>query len=236
MDDGAAEQEQDSRYVGAVSRRWPDGRPLCGATNRAEGSAPTCQKTAGEGTSHYGTGRCKRHFGSTRAHVVAAQKEQALKVLNGYGVKRRVDPRDGIIEEYWRTAGIVEWLEARVQALDEADLMWGVVEEKTGIGPDGTGGPVHEVKRKAARNVWLGQFENERKKFSDLGIEIVRLGLEARRDEYAQRMGSQAQQFLSRAMDRVALAPEARAELVAALLAEVTAAVGQQRTVEGSAA
>lgn len=244
MDDGEVNGGQGNRHLGAVSRRWPEGRPLCGAETRAEGSAPTCQKTAGEGTSHYGVGTCKRHLGSTRAHVAAAQKEQALRILNGYGVKRKIDPRDGVIEEYWRTAGIVDWLEARVQALDEQDLVWGVVEEKTTSGPpandDGESGesssPGREVKRKAARSVWLSLFQEERKKFSDLGVEIVRLGLEARRDEYRQRMGAQAQMFLSRAMDRVAMPDGMRAELLAALIAEMSAAVGQQPIEGGLAA
>ena len=37
---------------------------------------------------------------------------------------------------------------------------------------------------KVAINVWVSMFNQERDRFAKLGIEIVRLGLEARRDEY----------------------------------------------------
>ena len=37
---------------------------------------------------------------------------------------------------------------------------------------------------KAGVNVWVQLFNAERDRFAKLGVEIVRLGLEARRDEY----------------------------------------------------
>lgn len=156
--------------------------PKCDSPRRQKEG--TCTRPAGWGTPHPGHGRCKLHGGSTPSHIAAAQRTMARDAANAYGIPRHIDPADGLIEEYWRTAGIVAGLEAKVRSIPEDELIWGVTE--TTVFPeseDGNrGGRV--TKSKAVPNIWLKLFNEERDRFAKLGLEIIRLGLEARRDEY----------------------------------------------------
>lgn len=166
-----------------TTKRTEHEYPRCGGKLRG-GREGTCRRPAGAGTNHVGTGRCKVHGGSTPSHNAAAQAVLARQTANAYGIPRHIDPADGLIEEYWRTAGIVAGLEAKVRSIPEDELIWGVTE--TTVFPeseDGNrGGRV--TKSKAVPNIWLKLFNEERDRFAKLGLEIIRLGLEARRDEY----------------------------------------------------
>lgn len=165
---------------------------FCGGKRRG-GREGTCRRRAGSGTSHVGVGRCKVHGGATRSHVIAAERKIARHTANIYGIPRHIDPGSGLIEEYWRTAGIVAGLEAKVASLQEGDLVWGQVEITEGTeGTEGgttdtDGEPVkggRVVKSRAALNIWVKLFNEERDRYTKLGEAITRLGLEARRDEY----------------------------------------------------
>jgi len=158
----------------------------CGGRKRqGEG---TCTRPAGWGTPHVGIGACKLHGGTTPNAITHANRTLARMTANAYGIPRHIDPHEGLIEEYWRSAGIVAGLEAKVATIPTEDLVWGVAETSTfpeGDDEDGNrrnGGPV--TKSKAAPNIWLKLFNEERDRYAKLGLEIVRLGLEARRDQY----------------------------------------------------
>lgn len=83
------------------------GRERCGAKGR---SGKACGLPAGHGTDHVGVGRCSRHGGATKTHVVAARREQAVRAVATYGLPREIDPHAALLEELHRTAGHVAWL------------------------------------------------------------------------------------------------------------------------------
>jgi hypothetical protein len=83
---------QRSRYLGEASRRYPNGRPLCGADKGFdESGAPkgTCNRTAGQQTPHVGSGACKWHGGTAPNHIArgerVAAEEAAAKVRSESG-------------------------------------------------------------------------------------------------------------------------------------------------------
>ncbi len=159
---------------------------FCGGKRRG-GREGTCRRRAGSGTSHVGVGRCKVHGGATRSHVIAAERKIARHTANIYGIPRHIDPATGLIEEYWRTAGIVAALDAKVASLKEQEIVWGEVEITEGeLGTNSDGEPKagRVVKSRAGLNVWVKLFNEERDRYTGLGERITRLGLEARRDEY----------------------------------------------------
>ncbi len=160
-------------------------REYCGGKLRG-GREGTCRRGAGAGTNHVGIGRCKHHGGATRNHMVHAQKIMAQRTAALYGIPRHIDPADGLIEEYWRSAGIVAGLEAKVASLEAEDVVWGTAEITENAAADDEGEPVvvRTVKSRAGLNVWVKLFNEERDRFAKLGLEIIKLGLEARRDEY----------------------------------------------------
>ncbi|MGE5830698.1 MAG: hypothetical protein ACM30G_20370 [Micromonosporaceae bacterium] len=204
----------------------PRGQPenTCGATTRA---GHPCGQAAGHGTPHRGQGKCAHHGGSTPTHIRAAQNVLARQTANAYGIPRHIDPADGLIEEYWRTAGIVAGLEAKVRSIPEDELIWGVTE--TTVFPeseDGNrGGRV--TKSKAVPNIWLKLFNEERDRFAKLGVEIVRLGLEARRDQYIR---AQVDTFAAIVFHPALALTEAQRTTAAQLLRDLDA---RQQLIEG---
>lgn len=172
--------------------------PHCKA--KAKGSQQQCRRNALPGMTV-----CRMHGGAApqvrRAALRRLAEAEAVEIANAYGIPRHIDPAIGLIEEYWRSAGIVSGLETRVMAIPPEDLVWGVTETadypSSSDGEDaeranGSGG--HVTKSKAVPNIWLKLFNEERDRFAKLGLEIVRLGLEARRDEYIR---SQVEAFAS---------------------------------------
>jgi hypothetical protein len=122
--------------------------------------------------------------------VAAAAKAEARATANAYGIPRHVDPADGLIEEYWRTAGIVAGLEQLVAGIPQDDLVFGVSEveqtepDETTEPTDGAApAPGRKVKRRPPRTCG-SNCSPKTHRYAKLGMEIVRLGLEARRDEY----------------------------------------------------
>jgi hypothetical protein len=128
---------------------------------------------------------CRMHGANSpqsRAKAARAKAEAATrKAVQIFGVPRQVDPAQGLIEEYWRSAGLVTAYERIVTGVDVDDVVWGMVERHTTTMEEGTS---TRVVSKGAVNTWVQLFNQERDRFAKLGVEIVRLGLEARRDEY----------------------------------------------------
>ncbi len=149
---------------------------------------------------------CRVHGGKTpqaRARqdkaVATEQRRKALtRAVRVFGVPRQVDPAQGLIEEYWRTAGLVDAYERLVSQLTEEEISFGIVTERTKtvmppfqFKPDGKldeEAPTPEIEtvvtRSARPHILVAMFNQERDRFSKLGAEIVRLELETRRDEY----------------------------------------------------
>lgn len=140
---------------------------------------------------------CHMHGGSgpgARATRAKTKLETAAtRAVAIFGIPRQVDPAQGLIEEYWRSAGLVAAYERIVSGLPVDELVWGVVQRATTAttAPAGDGGTDDQdgavetrTVAKGAVNVWVQMFSAERDRFAKLGVEIVRLGLEARRDEY----------------------------------------------------
>jgi hypothetical protein len=178
------------RYVGEVSRRYPQGRPLCGAKKRRVDGF--CTWTAGQGTDHVGVGLCERHGGNLKSHRVHAERVIAERTAERYSVPREVHPLKGLLEQYHRYAGQVAYLEARVNALDPDALFWGVAEEVDRRGPAGEDGEPsagsafrtgtaaeYEIKRRAGVNAVLEQFDKVQRDYAKLGVDIVKIGLES---------------------------------------------------------
>lgn len=87
----------------------------CGA-KKTNGEG-TCSLPAGFGTDHPGYGRCKHHFGNTRALKVAAAREEFRERFLGDEVS--IEPTEAILEEIRRSAGHVRWLHSMILKMDE---------------------------------------------------------------------------------------------------------------------
>lgn len=164
---------------------------FCGGKRRIDDGS-TCRRPAGWGTDHAGWGTCKLHGGSMRPSRVAAAVEQAREVAQLFAVPREVHPIDGLLEEYYRTAGLVDSYEAMCAGLLPAEVVEGVISvEETEAGASDGGEesltpPERKVKRGASINVWVKLYNEERERFSKLGEALLRLDLDSRKVELAQ--------------------------------------------------
>lgn len=168
--------------------------PFCQGKRRGseEDRGKLCRRPAGWGTSHPGIGRCKLHGGSTPTQVAGASLASARETAQLYAAPRTIHPLDGLMEEYYRTAGLVDSYEAMCAGLLPDQVVWGVqsiedgedggsVERGESLSP-----PTRKTKSGASVNLWVKLFNEERDRWSGLGERILRLGLDSRRAEYSQ--------------------------------------------------
>lgn len=201
-------------------------RPLCGA--KRPNSDLLCTRPAGWGTAHAGTGRCKRHGGSTPKHAVAAQREMIRQAVAAYGLPQDVPADIALLEEVARSAGHVQALARMVAELPEEDLAWGVVEQtsrRTIIGDleDGVEGLVIDTKRKALPNVLITMYRDERKHLVEVCKVVAGLEIEERRERRAERQAAQLAAVVRLLLADLALTPEQQAQVPAALRTAVQA-------------
>jgi hypothetical protein len=216
------------RHVGERSRRWPDGRPLCGAKKKREEGF--CSWTAGQGTSHLGFGPCERHGGNLKSHVVAAQRAAAELAVKTFGLPIADKPAAlALLDEFAWILGHVAWLRDRVQETDPEALVWG---KQTEDHKTASEFPGVDTKYLAAPSVWLELYHRYHRLLLDYGKTIESLNLDKRKLDMAQEMGVQFGQriqvfiaSLHLSAEQVALVPSA----LEAMRAELTADV--QRTV-----
>ncbi|MGA3562643.1 hypothetical protein [Melissospora conviva] len=186
------------------------GKPKCGGKRRGEGAGLTCTRPAGWGTDHPGTGRCKLHGGSTRTHVTAGRKALAEKAVAAFGLPREIDPRDALLEEVYRTAGAVDWLHQQVQALQAAEVVWGVTEEVT---KDAGEFPGVDTTRSAEVNVWVRLYAQERAHLVRVAKEAIGAGLEERRVKLAEQQGAMLAGVIKAILGDLELTPEQQARV-----------------------
>lgn len=194
---------------------------------------------------------CTNHGGGTQQSRAAARRNleytDTLRAAISFGVPRHVDPADGLIQEYWLCAGLVVFYTERVREIERAagheGLVFGVVERSEELdtsnsaaetSEDGTRlervpGMKARTVRRAAPNVWLTLLNAERDRYAKLGVEIAKLGLEARRDEYI-RLHVSA--FIG-VLEGIELTPEQRAR-AGVLLRELDAVHAGQGVNHGS--
>lgn len=145
---------------------------VCGAKKKQ--GAGACQRPAGWGTGHPGSGRCKLHGGASPSGTKAARREEAERAVVLYGLPREVDPHTALLEELHRTAGHVQWLAAMIGAGELA-----AAENPTG-------------RRRGVRldqstiagdvpSVWVALYQQERKHLADVAKTCIAVGIEERK-------------------------------------------------------
>lgn len=204
-----------------------------------DGNLVPCKRWAKRGLSV-----CTNHGGGTKQSKAAAARNLAHQATftsaMRFGVPRHVDPAEGLIAEYWLSAGLVDFYQARVTEIEREHghrgMVFGVVEEsqevdtaQSTVDLDGTRIPEITTKtvRRAQPHVWLNLLNAERDRFTKLGIEITRLGLEARRDEYIRLHVS----AFIRVLDGLELSPDQRAR-AGVLLRELDTAHSGGRVID----
>ena len=124
-------------------------------------------------------------FQGLDGNIYTIPLEEAMPML---GSPIATDPGQGILEEIARSRGHIAFLEQKLIALDEAELVetTDVIEESRSGGPGGS----YELRRReqrAAISPWWALYERERKHFASVCAAAVRAGVEERRIRIAER-------------------------------------------------
>lgn len=185
-----------------------------------------CGRRAGAGTDHKGYGRCSRHGGSTTLANRGAQTEAARNAVTVYGLPKKVDPHQALMEELERTSGHVSWLFLKVQEVgadDENDLVGPVGQE----GPSESGGWHHAG---VEPSIWLKLYQDERKHLIQTAKICIAAGIEERKVRIAESQGALLAGALQRMVERLGVADHP--ELAKIVREELTSLSQQQSTLE----
>jgi hypothetical protein len=98
--------------------------PLCGAKKR---NGEKCRAYAGQGTDHYGVGRCKFHLGATKNHNTKAIVQEAQRRMVKFGDPIKVHPTEALLAMLHLSSGHVAWLREEISALDDIGTFEGQV-------------------------------------------------------------------------------------------------------------
>lgn len=165
---------------GSAEQKRLEADGFCAAVRKQDPSTeekpPYCTKTAGWGTQHPGTGRCRLHGGNTAAGIAYAGRELAADAVRNYGLPVDIDPHTALVEELQRSAGHVAFLHAKVQSLDESEMEGPVGGAQGGI-------PEHKP------SVWIVMYDRERKHLTELAATCIKVGIEERKVRVAEQMG-----------------------------------------------
>src|SRR5258708_6960766 len=102
-----------------------DRHALCGAKKRSNGEP--CRKFAGEGTEHFGVGKCKLHGGSTKSHKQHAVKVEAQRRAIQFGQSVDIQPTEALLAVLHLSAGHLSWVRDELAALDDKKTFDGQV-------------------------------------------------------------------------------------------------------------
>jgi len=161
----ANESGVDDKYCGARKKQ----QPFDGADER-------CKRPAGWGTNHQGFGRCKLHGGKSPNGNTSAGKQMAAAAAVTLGLPRDVDAHTALMEEVQRSAGHVAWYGELVRTIEQDGLVWGLSE-------DVVGGKNHGKTFRAAPNIWLNLYNQERKHLAQVSAAAIKAGIDERRLE-----------------------------------------------------
>jgi hypothetical protein len=152
----------------------------------------------------HGATVCHKHGGSAPQVKAAAARrvaeDAALAATEKYGIPIRTTAAQALRDELERTAGIVAWLTARVQALPESDLTWGqerrVIKNQSSAQPGQRGQPSMEVTLSGRPHTLVMLLQQERKHLASVAAEMARIGIETRLARATEAAGGQIVQIL----------------------------------------
>ncbi|MFC7402906.1 HGGxSTG domain-containing protein [Citricoccus sp. GCM10030269] len=103
----------------------------------------------------------------------------------------------------------VMWLQSVVRGFSEDQLIWGLAEHRTGIGPEG---PVDVETRKTEQNVWWRLLREAENQLASWTIAAAKAGVDERRLQIAEAEAAMIVRILETFINRLQLTPERHSE------------------------
>lgn len=156
------------------------------------GGRGRCRLPAGARTGHLGFGRCYRHGGSTPTGIKGAQTIMAKQAVATYGLPISIAPQEALLQEVWRTAGVVQYLEGEIRELEPDEVVWGQSEEIIeALELDGHTGQANLKRKKisAIPHALIRLYQIERKHLVEVCKTAIACGLAERQVRLSEEYG-----------------------------------------------
>jgi len=208
------------------------GIDICGAmchgypTNdfplRRDTRGKECHRPAGVGTDHYGIGPCSAHVGTAPGVANHHIKQKAVRDMTEqqfiFGQPINITPEEAIMQELHRTAGIVNWLEGKLnQQSDNAQSDDGITayHPKTGV----------------KQSVWMDMYQNERDRLAQVAKTAASMGIAQRQIQIVEEQGRMLAAVITKLLNHptLELTPKQRVhapDIIRQLLMELPSSTG----------
>jgi hypothetical protein len=101
-----------------------DRHALCDARKK---NGERCRNFAGQGTSHFGVGRCRFHFGNAPNHEKNAVRVEAQRRAVEFGQPLDVHPSEALLTVLQLSAGHLAWLRSALSGFEDKTTFEGQV-------------------------------------------------------------------------------------------------------------
>lgn len=174
-------------------------------TARSGRTGERCKKAAIKGATVCGThgGKAPQVKAAAKRRIEGQAAELAVVT---YGLPREVAPDVALLEEVHRTAGHVAWLGEVVGQLEQGEVTWGLAEETDAPITDGGGGVT--TKHKAAVNVWVKLYQDERRHLAAVCRDALAAGIAERQVRLAEQQGALLAGAVNRILEGLGLSAE----------------------------
>jgi hypothetical protein len=142
-----------------------------------------------------GQGVCDYHGGKSPQAIAHAYLRTSQH--HGLGLHREIHPHDAILEEVYRAAGSVAWLDDMVQSIRQEDVGFGLTTEDD---KNASEFPGTDIKREAKLNVWVQLWQSERDRLAKVCKLAIDIGLDERRIKLAENQGLMVATVIRKAM------------------------------------
>jgi hypothetical protein len=163
----------------------------CGGTNRQGGP---CGNAAGYKTTTPGYGNCAFHGGATLSGRQFAARLAAEDAAERLGVPVATTPDQALQDALDQVNGFLVWVWAQLQALDPADRLWNAVQRRVHASQAGVAGGAGQptsidIDQALRAHPLFGLMEKAEERRAKIAAEMIRLGIEEKRESVMARDG-----------------------------------------------
>jgi len=151
---------------------------------------------------------CRLHGGRAPQAIAKAEERRRLAEAGAevmtLGLSIETTPDQALLDELYRTAGEVAWLDTKVRQLDAEELVWGVTREKTG-------GDDHGITKEAKPNAWYVLWQHARDRLVKVAEACKKANIEERRIQLAEDQGRLIAGAIQQILGALNLTPDQQA-------------------------